>query len=113
MKKINLSKWWRHVHVKSIVKSLLLSVMGTTISILLTFGSSRAELKPDILEYVDSWHQANRKSQAEAREKGEETVNYAAFIDRSETKLQWSHVKLNPDGTEETSTLYLTKQSDE
>jgi hypothetical protein len=75
--------------------------------------SYRAELKPDILEYVDSWHQANRKSQAEAREKGEETVNYAAFIDHSETKLQWSKATQLPDGTEETSTLYLTKQSDE
>lgn len=75
--------------------------------------SYRAELKPDILEYVDSWHQVNRKSQEEAREKGETTVNYGAFIDHSETKLQWSKVTQLPDGTEETSTLYLTKQNDE
>lgn len=75
--------------------------------------SYRAELKPDILEYVDSWHQACQKNLDETRKNGEETVSYGAFIDHSETKLRWSHVALKPDGTEEVTTLYLTKQNDE
>ena len=41
MKKTNKPRGWLHNHAKSILKSLLLSVMGTTISILLTFGTSR------------------------------------------------------------------------
>ena len=41
MKKTNKPSGWLHNHAKSILKSLLLSVMGTTISILLTFGTSR------------------------------------------------------------------------